>query len=65
MEKLIPRMYRISKHHDIVVKRVAKKMNISESEVIRRRIKSWKEMLMELHEDQKHSDFISRKNLLK
>lgn len=58
-------MYRISKHHDIVVKRVAKKMNISESEVIRRRIKSWKEMLTELHEDQKHAKYITRNNLLK
>lgn len=55
---LIQRSYRIGKHHDIVVKRIAKKMKVSESEVIRRRIKSFDEMLKELHEDIAHSAFI-------
>ncbi len=53
-----PKIYHIGKHHDIIVKRVAKKLKVSESEVIRRRIKSFDEMVKELQEDIKHADYI-------
>jgi hypothetical protein len=45
------------KHHDIV-RRVAKKFKTSKSAVIRARIKSFDQMLVELREDMKHSDVI-------
>lgn len=63
MNQYIQRNYRIGKHHDIVVKRVAKKLKVSESEVIRRRIPSFAEMLKELTENMKHSDVINLKRL--
>ena len=56
--KLIQRNYRIGKNHDVAIKKTAKKMKISESEVIRRRIKTMDEMVKELHEDLKHADHI-------
>lgn len=56
---MINKTYRVEKHHDIIVKRVAKKLKISEAEVIRKRIKPFKEMLKELEEDMAHSEFIS------
>ena len=59
--ELIKRTYRVGKHHDIIVKRTAKKLKISESEVIRFRIKPFTEMLTELEEDMKHAHFISLK----
>lgn len=58
-----PKIYHIGKHHDIIVKRVAKKLKISESEVIRRRIKPFKEMLMELEQDMLNSDIIDLKRM--
>lgn len=56
--KLIQRSYRINKNHDVAIKKTAKKMKISESEVIRRRIKSFDEMVKELQEDMKLVDEI-------
>lgn len=58
----INKTYRIKKHHDIIVKRVAKKLKVSEAEVIRRRIKPFSEMLKELQEDMVHAKFINLKN---
>jgi hypothetical protein len=61
--KYINRTYSIGKHHDIVVRRVAKKLGISKNEVIRRRIKSFDEMLIELEENIKHADSIDFKRM--
>ena len=60
---MVNKTYRIGKHHDIIVKRVAKKLKVSEAEIIRRRIKPFNEMLKELEEDMKHAEFINLKNL--
>lgn len=61
--KYIQRNYGITKRHDIIVKKVAKKMKISEAEVIRRRIKPFDEMLKELTEDMKFAEFINLENI--
>lgn len=51
MKKLIKKTYRIGKHHDIIVKKVAKKLDIKEAEVIRRRIAPFDEMVESLKQD--------------
>lgn len=62
---LVKRTYRVGKHHDIIVKRIAKKLQVSESEVVRRRIRPYEELLKELQEDMKHADFINIKRYMK
>ena len=56
--KYITRTYNIGANHDIIVKRVARKLKISQNEVIRRRIKTFAQMVKELEEDMKHSEYI-------
>jgi hypothetical protein len=53
MRKVTPIAFTLTKKHHDIVKRVAKKLKINKSEVIRRRIKSFDEMVHELQEDMK------------
>lgn len=54
----IRRTYQVSKKHDVVIKRTAKKLKISESEVIRRRIPSFNEMIEALSIDMQNAKHI-------
>jgi len=60
---MINKTYRITKHHDIIVKKVAKKLKMSEAEVIRKRIKPFSEMLKELKEDMENAQYIDLSKL--
>lgn len=52
------------KQHDIV-RKVAKKLKISKSEVVRRRIPTYEELYQELVEDLKHSKYLNIKRYIK